>query len=162
MLQLLTSLARRTRQHHAIEHATLHLLAARHPDRRMAGLSDPFGFTIVGAPNPEAVRRAVSDAMLRLNAGESHLALHPNCGTNLVVSSFVVTALALIGFRGRGMFLDRFARAMLLVVVGLIVAQPLGHQVQRHTTLAEISDCWLKDVVGVEMGGGSICRIVMA
>ena len=39
---------RRTRQHHAIEHATLHVLAARFPHRRMAGYSDPGGFTIFG------------------------------------------------------------------------------------------------------------------
>ncbi len=161
MLKLLTSLARRTRQHHAIEHATLHLLAMRHPDRRMAGVSDPFGFTIVGAPNPHAVRRAASDAMLRLNAGESHLALHPNCGTNLTVTSFIVTTLALIGFQGRGRLGDRFARAMFLVVIGLVVAQPVGQRVQGYTTLAEIADCWLKDVVGVEIGRGSVCRVIM-
>jgi hypothetical protein len=161
MLKLLTSLTRRTRQHHAIEHATLHLLAARHPDRRMLGVSDPFGFTIVGAPDLDAVRRAVSDAMLRLNAGESHLAIHPNCGTNLAVTSFVVTALALAGFKGRGGFVDRFGRAMLLVVVGLVVAPPLGQRAQRYTTLADVSDCWLNDVVGVEIGRGSFCRVAM-
>jgi hypothetical protein len=97
MLATLSALIRNTRQHHAIEHAALHLLSTRVSGRRMAGVSDPFGFTIVGAPDAEIVRRAVSDAMLRLQAGDRHLAIHPNCGTNLATTALLVTVAALVG-----------------------------------------------------------------
>ncbi len=83
MITTVKDAVRRTRQHHAIEHATLHLLASRLPGRRMAGYSDAGGFTIFGDVPLDQVRRAVSDAMLHLQAGESSLAIHPNCGTNL-------------------------------------------------------------------------------
>ena len=97
MLTTVKDAVRRTRQHHAIEHATLHLLAARLPGRRMAGYSDAGGFTIFGDVPFDQVRRAVSDALLHLQAGESSLAIHPNCGTNLAVTGIMATAAALAG-----------------------------------------------------------------
>jgi hypothetical protein len=65
-----------------IEHATLTLLAERYPGRRLAGYSDPAGFSsLTDLPQP-AVRRALTDALARLRAGEARLAVHPFCGTN--------------------------------------------------------------------------------
>ena len=87
MLTTVKNIIRRTRQHHAIEHATLHVLAARFPHRRMAGYSDPGGFTIFCDLPLESVRRGVSDALLQLQSGQADLAIHPNCGTNLAVSA---------------------------------------------------------------------------
>mgnify|MGYP003597208927 CR=1 FL=1 len=75
MLTTVKDAVRRTRQHHAIEHATLHLLASRLPGRRMAGYSDAGGFTVIGDIPFDQVRRAVSDALLHLQAGESGLAI---------------------------------------------------------------------------------------
>ena len=43
----------------------------------------------LGDLSPENIRRAVADAMLRLQAGESNLAIHPNCGTNLATTSIL-------------------------------------------------------------------------
>ena len=48
LITLVREVVRRTRQHHAIEHATLHLLAARFPGKSFAGYSDPGGFTVYG------------------------------------------------------------------------------------------------------------------
>lgn len=161
MLATLSALARNTRQHHAIEHAALHLLSARVSGRRMAGVSDPFGFTIVGAPDAEAVRRAVSDAMLRLQAGDRYLAIHPNCGTNLATTALLVTVAALVGASGQRNLLDRFLRALLLVLPVLVLSHPLGMRLQHYTTLADITDRWLVDVRGVQIGSLSICRVTM-
>ena len=63
MMNVLSGLVRRTRQHHAIEHATLHVLSARHPRTSFSGYSDPLGFTIYAsdAIHEEQVRRAVGD-----------------------------------------------------------------------------------------------------
>lgn len=145
MLTSVTTVVRRTRQHHAIEHATLHVLAARFPQRRMAGYSDPGGFTIFCDLPLESVRRGVSDALLQLQSGQADLAIHPNCGTNLAVTALLATTAALVGGRGRDPFM-RFAGALALVMPMLVVAQPLGLRMQRYTTLAAVNDCWIKDI----------------
>ena len=97
----LAAAIRRTRQHHAIEHATIHLLTARFPGQRFSGLSDAFGFTIYADVDEMDLRRAVDDAILRMRAGEAGLAIHPNCGTNLATSALLATGAALIGSRRR-------------------------------------------------------------
>ena len=151
---------RHTRQHHAIEHATLHILAARYPSRRMVGYSDPRGFTIFGDLTEEAVRRAVSEAILRLQSGESQLAIHPNCGTNLAATGVLVTLAALIGgSMGRRDPFTRFSYALTLVLPVLVMAPALGQRLQRATTLANTSDRWVKDVRRVELAGIGAHRV---
>jgi hypothetical protein len=164
MLTPVKDAVRRTRQHHAIEHATLHLLALRLPGRRMAGYSDAGGFTIFGDVPLDEVRRAVSDALLHLQAGESSLAIHPNCGTNLAVTGIMATAAALAGSRltGRGKQIvpgERFAGALLLVVPALIAAQPVGLRLQKVTTLASVGDRWIKSIRPVEVAGVRAYRV---
>lgn len=158
MLTTVKDAVRRTRQHHAIEHATLHLLSARLPGRRMAGYSDAGGFTLVGDIPLEQARRAVSDALLHLQAGESGLAIHPNCGTNLVVTSMLATAAALVGSRfsgGKAAWLTggRFGGALLLVMPALVIAQPLGLKLQKVTTLASVGDRWVKSITPLDVAG---------
>ncbi|MCY3709806.1 MAG: DUF6391 domain-containing protein [Caldilineaceae bacterium] len=97
MLGALAAVLRQTRQHHAIEHATIHLLAARFPRRVFAGMSDPWGFTLYGQLSGEAIEEAVGEAIQRLQDGEEELAFHPNCGTNLTASILLVTAAAFLG-----------------------------------------------------------------
>jgi len=97
MLGALAAVLRQTRQHHAIEHATIHLLAARFPRRVFAGMSDPWGFTLYGQLSSEAIEEAVGEAIQRLQDGEEELAFHPNCGTNLTASILLVTAAAFLG-----------------------------------------------------------------
>jgi hypothetical protein len=165
MLTTVKDAVRRTRQHHAIEHATLHLLSARLPGRRMAGYSDPGGFTLIGDMPVEQVRRAVSDALLHLQAGESGLAIHPNCGTNLAVSGMLATSAALLGSRLSGgkvgvLTGGRFGGALLLVVPALLVAQPLGLRMQRMTTLASVGDRWVKSIEPLEIAGVRGYRVV--
>jgi hypothetical protein len=164
MLTTVKDAVRRTRQHHAIEHATLHLLASRLPGRRMAGYSDAGGFTVFGDVPFDQVRRAVSDALLHLQAGESGLAIHPNCGTNLAVTGIMATAAALAGRRliGGGKQIvpgERFAGALLLVVPALIAAQPVGLYLQKYTTLASVGDRWVKSIRPVELAGVHAYRV---
>jgi hypothetical protein len=162
MLTTVKDAVRRTRQHHAIEHATLHLLASRLPGRRMAGYSDAGGFTIFGDLPLEQVRRAAADALLHLQAGASGLAIHPNCGTNLATTSLLVTAAALAGnqlARKDNVPGGRFAAALLLVVPALIVAQPLGLQLQKYTTLASVGDRWIKAIRPITVLGMPAYRV---
>lgn len=154
MITTLHSIIRRTRQHHAIEHATLTILAARFSGQRMVGYSDPAGFTLLAGIPEEAVRRAVTDAMLRLQAGEAHLAIHPNCGTNLLTTGVLVTVAALIGGAGKRQdILSRFTRALVLVLPALAVSAGLGLRLQQYTTSAQIGDRWMKDVRSLNVAG---------
>ncbi len=97
MLGALAAVLQQTRQHHAIEHATIHLLAARFPRRVFAGMSDPWGFTLYGQLSGEAIEEAVGEAIQRLQDGEEELAFHPYCGTNLTAGILLVTAAVFLG-----------------------------------------------------------------
>ncbi|MFN3982771.1 MAG: DUF6391 domain-containing protein [Caldilinea sp.] len=163
MISTLHALIRRTRQHHAIEHATLTILAERFPGRRMVGYSDPIGFTLLADIPEEAARRALADAMLRLQAGEEHLAIHPNCGTNLLTTGVLVTLATMLGGAGqRRGSLSHFTRVLMLVLPVLALSPSLGLHLQRCTTLAEIGDRWLKEFRPLETGGVRGYRIIFA
>jgi len=160
MLTLLSALLRRTRQHHALEHATIHLLAASNPNVSLAGWSDPLGFTLFGDVETEDVWRAVRQALLRLQAGEAALARHPNCGTNLATTVVLVTAAALLGSRGKQRPLSsRITTTGFLVMAALFVSAPLGMHLQGYTTLADVSDCWLWNVEMLPAPRGQVHRV---
>lgn len=152
MINLLTEIVRRTRQHHAIEHATIHLLSAAHPHKKFNGMSDPFGFTIYGEISEVDLHQAVGHALLRLQAGEHHLAVHPNCGTNLVTTSVVVTAIALLLGRGKGGFMQKFSWVLSFVVMGMVISKPLGQRLQLITTLSDVTDRWVLEIQPLELG----------
>ena len=150
----------RTRQHHAIEHATIHLLAARYPRTALAGLSDPWGFTLYGHVSVEAIEQAVGEAIQRLQAGEREIAIHPNCGTNLTTSILLASAAALIGSAGRSRtLLDKVTITIGLVTLALLIAEPLGMRLQRFTTSAAVGDRWPAQITPVSIGRGQAYRI---
>lgn len=151
---------RRTRQHHAIEHATIHLLTARFPNQRFSGLSDPVGFSIYGDVDEYALRRTVGDALLRLQAGEAQLAIHPNCGTNLAVTALLTTTAALLAASTSRRLIDRIPLTFMLALPALVVSRPLGMRMQQYTTLADVSDRWVADVFPVGAGALRTHRVV--
>ena len=160
MLMLLNEVVRRTRQHHAIEHATIHLLNERYPSRRISGLSDVVGFTIMGNVHPEEVRQAVGNALLRLQAGDTHLAIHPNYGTNLAASGILVTLIGMVFGRLRGSVWNRFSLALPLVLFTLIQSRPLGFYLQQYTTLANVADRWVVDVQQITIFNQPAVRVI--
>jgi hypothetical protein len=139
-------LGRRIRQNHALEHATVTLLARRIPGLAVSARSTPRGFTIYADLEHATVRRSCEEALARLRGGEAELAIHPNCGTNLAVGA----SLALVGWlfaltavRPR----VRLASAVMGSVAGIAAARPLGERVQRWvTTLPELDDVRLVGV----------------
>ena len=161
MIALVSDLVRRTRQHHAIEHATLTLLAREHPGCRLIAVSDPVGFTVFGEVTDVALRRAVGEALLRLQAGEQQLAIHPNCGTNLATAGVLATLAVMVGAAGRHRGIaERFTTALLLVLPVLVWSRPLGLHLQTYTTLAEVSDRWVAEVRPVAVGDRRIHRVI--
>lgn len=134
---------RRVRQNHALEHATITILSTMVPDLRVSARSTSRGFTIFGDVDLGQLRRALDEALRRLQAGEAELAIHPNCGTNLVVgASFLAVGaiLAMTASRSR----TRMASAALSSFAGLTAARPLGQLVQKYVTT-------LPDVRGVRV-----------
>ena len=129
---------RRVRQNHALEHATITILSTIVPDLRVSARSTSRGFTIFGDVDLGQLRRALDEALRRLQAGEAELAIHPNCGTNLVVgASFLAVGaiLAMSASRSR----TRMASAALSSVAGITAARPLGQLVQKYiTTLPDL------------------------
>ncbi|MBI3740233.1 MAG: hypothetical protein HY257_00560, partial [Chloroflexi bacterium] len=65
------------RRNHGIEHATVHILTARHPNLSLIGRADAQGFFIYGAVKTEELKTAAREAIARLQNGEANLAVHP-------------------------------------------------------------------------------------
>jgi hypothetical protein len=71
-----------------------------------------------------------------LRRGESHLAVHPRCGTNVVTAGSLIGLIAFLAMLP-GDSRSRRARlplVILLSTLGLMLAQPLGLRVQEHIT----------------------------
>ncbi|MBM2827253.1 MAG: hypothetical protein HW403_1317 [Dehalococcoidia bacterium] len=124
-----------TRRNHALEHATITVLLERMGfRRRLAGRSNASGFYILGNLPTEAVEKAVSDALTRLQRGEADLAVSPFCGTNLAVSGILAGLCTLGMTQGRGGLAQRASNAMLGGILAVIVGQPLGALAQKYIT----------------------------
>jgi hypothetical protein len=144
-----------TRRNHALEHATLHMLARTHKIN-MAGHSNPTGFFIFGELRTDEVRSALEEAYARLRSGESGLAIHPGCGTNLVATAFLPGTMAWLPFQGtrstRGRLL-LLPLALILGVFGFLLSRPLGTWLQRNvTTEADLGNMRILDVTPVRKG----------
>ncbi len=133
------------RRNHALEHATLSILAKKNPKLSLVGNSDVRGFWVFGEVSTEELQQAVDEAAARLKHGERNLAIHPYCGTNFVTAGVVAGGAAWLGMLGSSdglrRKLDRLPVVVSLVTLGLVLAQPLGPLMQaRVTTDAEIGD----------------------
>ncbi|MFN8378925.1 MAG: DUF6391 domain-containing protein [Anaerolineae bacterium] len=127
---------RRTRRNHGLEHATIHILSRRIKKLRMAGRSDAGGFFLLGDVPTETVESAAREALRRMKAGDHELAIHPNCGTNLVTTASLATGAAMLGFAGadKKSAWNRMPWVMAMIAGALVVGQPLGLTLQRYFT----------------------------
>lgn len=154
-----SSILSRIRRNHALEHATIHVLSRRFPKKNLIGRSDPSGFYIYGNISTETLQESVVEALTRLRRGERHLAIHPNCGTNLVTSAALAGSasfFALMGSRDEDWRdrLERLPLAVMATVVALIAAQPLGRLAQeRLTTIADPGDLEIIAIDPLQRGG---------
>ncbi len=126
-----------TRRNHALEHATLHVLATKYPGKPMAGHSNPTGFFILGNVSLQDVADCAAQALGRLRAGESELAIHPGCGTNLATSMLLAgtfSSFAMRGARSTSSRLMRLPLAVAFALLGLAISRPLGPLLQQKVT----------------------------
>lgn len=150
-----------TRRNHALEHATIHVLSQRHPNLRLVGRSDWTGFTLYGPVDTNELSEALADALQRLQAGETQLAVHPRCGTNLatgMVLAGLASTAALSGHRRSR--LDRALQLALGLGAALSLAQPLGAKMQeRVTTSADVVNLRVAKILRLQRGAVVVHRI---
>jgi hypothetical protein len=151
----------RTRRNHAIEHATVHVLNRRHPAMHIVGWSTPSGFYIYGHVPTTDVQHAVNEALTRLRRGESHLAVHPRCGTNLVTAGTLVGLISFLTMLpgDRHSRRERLPLVVLLSTLALIVAQPLGLVVQEHITTDAKVDVAITEIERGTSRGAPVHRV---
>ena len=151
------------RQNHSLEHATMHILSRYNPYLQAAGRTTPAGFYIYGQVDTEAVASAATEALVRLQQGESHLAVHPRCGTNLAVTG-IMAGTAAFGVtlgRRRARF-DQLPLALTAAMLAAVAAQPLAHLIQeRVTTTPELAGVMIRDVQRSERGSLVIHKVLI-
>ena len=144
-----------TRRNHALEHATLHILARKY-HTSMAGHSNPTGFFLLGDVTAEDISSAASEAMARLLAGESGLAVHPGCGTNLATTALLSGTFAWMPLRGARSTFWRvwlIPLAVVFAAFGYWLSKPLGPWLQKYiTTEADLGGMQIIDIVPVRKG----------
>ena len=144
-----------TRRNHALEHATLHVLARTYKTS-MAGHSNPTGFYLLGDIRLEDIADAATEAMTRLKAGESGLAVHEGCGTNLVVAALLPAIFAwapLNRVRSTRWRLLLIPLALAFAVFGYFLSKPLGPWLQKYiTTEADLGDMKITEILFVRKG----------
>lgn len=144
-----------TRRNHALEHATLHLLARTHKGS-MAGHSNPTGFFLLGDFSTQDVWIQTTEALERLRSGESNLAIHEGCGTNLATTVLLSATLGWAVMRGAKSTLTKLLllpAAVLLAALGVVLARPLGPWLQRNiTTEAQLGGLQIIDIIPVRKG----------
>jgi hypothetical protein len=144
-----------TRRNHALEHATLHVLARSHRGR-MAGHSNPTGFFLLGDFSTQELWSATTEALERLREGESRLAIHEGCGTNLATTILLSATLGWFPLRGSKSTLTRILLvpfAVAFAIVGFVISRPLGTWLQENvTTEAFMGHMQIVDIIPVRKG----------
>lgn len=150
------------RRNHALEHATMQVLAEQHRARRLVGRSSVWGFTIYGDVETEVLLDAAREGLRQLKAGQRAMAIHPNCGSNYAVAGTLAGLGAFVALGGLSRdenedVLDRLSRlplACAVATLGIIVSRPLGAAFQAHvTTDADVGDLCIQDIARQERAG---------
>ena len=143
------------RWNHAIEHGTIHVLSRMMPYVSMAGRSHSRGFYIYGDIPTETLREAVQEAIDRISAGEHQLAIHPNCGTNMISSAVLAaggTMLATTSTRRRGL-MEQVPAGLLGALMGVMLGQVIGLRLQaKVTTNTNFHTARITDIQRKQMG----------
>jgi len=161
---MLRTLYSRTKRNHGLEHATLNLLHERFPYHSFAGHSDPLGFWIVGQISAPELTEIAQEALEELRDGNRNLAMHSNCGTNLLTSGMMAGLAGLLGLIGTGGDRRRTLRRLPLVItlstLALIVSRPLGlHFQKEYTTSSEPGSLQITRVTTHQQGQFTAHRI---
>jgi hypothetical protein len=144
----------RVRRNHALEHATIHVLTEKHRPLKVVGRSTFSGYYLYGNLATGTVTEAAHEALARLRAGEHHLAVHPNCGTNIVTAgSLAGLATFAVLSNSKKRRIESLPSALLAATTALLLAQPLGAKLQANvTTMADPGDLKITEIRCEERG----------
>ena len=110
------------------------------------------------------LKAAITEAWTRLQAGESELAIHAGCGTNLATTALLAGSMAWFPLSGVKSMRRRFwllPFAVAFGVLGYILSQPLGPILQaKVTTEADLGDLQVEDVILVRNRGVALHRVI--
>ena len=144
----------RIRQNHALEHATIAILARRSETPLvLAGRATPGGFYIYGDVSTALLYEAAKEGLTRLQKGEAELAISPFCGTNIVVAGTLagISALAALGKGNR--MRQQLPRAIMAATMAILAAQPLGKRAQQYlTTSANVNEVHIGSIARAGKG----------
>lgn len=138
------------------------VLGERCRTARLVGRSSLWGFHIYGNVPTEAVFGAAQEGLRRLRAGQRHMAIHPDCGSNLAVAGILagIGAFLVLGGLSKGRPkrpLERLAYlplACTAAMLGIVLAQPLGGALQAHvTTQADVGCLRITGITRERRGG---------
>lgn len=150
---------RRVRQNHALEHATVTILSGMVPNLQISARSSSQGFIIFGDVDLGTLRHALDQALQRLQAGEAELAIHPNCGTNLVVGISLATIGTMLGMASEKNR-TRAASTAAASITGLMAARPLGELVQKYvTTLPDLKGVRVTEIFRRKLFGFTVVEV---
>ncbi len=141
------------RRNHAVEHATMHILARRQPYLNAIARTALDGFYVYGKVDTRALANAAAEGLARLQMGEAELAVHPRCGTNLAVAGFLAGVATFLATGRSKSRLSSFPRFILAATLAVVMAQPLGLLIQeRITTSPDVAGLSIKGVTKQELG----------
>lgn len=121
------------KQNHALEHATIVLLAKKFPEARLSGISFAAGFFVFGEIPTEAILPTAEEALQLLRTTQPELAVNERCGTNLAVAG-MLTGLSSMAVAKMRRPYSTANNVILASTAALILARPLGLLVQRYIT----------------------------
>ncbi len=151
----------RIRRNHALEHATLNILAGQgYP--RLSGYSDLNGFWVIGEVPTEMLQAAANQGLQRLGTGESSLAVHPHCGTNYVASGAAAGTAAWLVMLGdnRKNKWNRLPFAIGLATLAIIFSRPLGPWLQKNvTTQSRVGEMKISEITLYQRGMPTLHRV---
>jgi hypothetical protein len=157
----------RIRRNHAIEHATIHLLSPKYSHLGLAGRADAGGFYLYGPVDTSDVREAAAAALTSLKS-HPELAVHPRCGTNLVVTSFLGGLASLVALatlsddRKESPVLEILPRLTLAAMAAAVAGQSLGPLVQEKcTTSPEVDGVFIRGVERTQHGNHVLHRVAV-
>jgi hypothetical protein len=131
MLQRILNAVRRN---HALEHATITLMLAKHGPMRVIGRAGTDGFYVYAKVPTDKLQEFANEALRRLQRGESALAVSPLCGTNIAVAGILAGGAAFFAANTSRGPADGLSKAITAAIVALVAAQPIGRLVQKHYT----------------------------
>jgi len=152
------------RRNHALEHATIHVLSQRHRALRLMGRSSVSGFSIYGEVDTDQLAAAASEALARLQNGETELAVHPRCGTNIALAGIIagLSTFGVMSERSRSK-LEKLPQVILAATAAVLFAQPLGAIVQsKITTTSNVNGAFIAGITRQQCGGAIIHHVMIS